>query len=52
MDAGTLIVAPLITLGLGAAAWCLQRAIIMLLQHDRDIAVIKARLGLEARHVG
>ena len=52
MDVGTVIVAPLISLALAAAGWCLQRAVTMLLQHDRDIAVIKAKLGLEARHVG
>jgi hypothetical protein len=46
------IVAPVVSLSLGAAGWSLSRAVVMLLQHDRDIAVIKTRLGLEARHVG
>lgn len=55
MDAGTVIVvapsAAVIALALAAGGWCLQRAVLMLLQHDRDIAVIKARLGL-VRDVG
>jgi hypothetical protein len=46
MDAGTVaVVLPSAAL-LSIAGWCLKRAVEMLLKHDRDIAVIKSRIGL------